>query len=390
MKPGAAPKRVGMLLDSLVGGGAERIALNFAEKLIEAGHDAHLIVLRKPIEHDPGKVPLHLLSETGVLSRLRPLNKLLFARRLRRCTAEIERDGRKFDFLVSNAEDSDRISGGGGLPLVLILYRNSMRYFLNAKIGRSTGLKRRIRSWRWLRKFRRIYGRRHIVTVSAAMARELAEDLGIEPASLNTIYNPFDFARIRRLALEPAALPTEPYVIYAARMGERKAQHVLVRAYKEAGIPHKLVLLGGVTDAAEERYQREVLEPLIRSLGLEERVLLAGFHPNPYPWIRGAALFAMSSASEGLPTVLIESLILGTPVVSTDCPFGPDEILTGELARFLSPVGNVNALATNIRAALESYPRVTDADLARFEADRVIAQYFDLVGKLSAPASARS
>lgn len=91
----------------------------------------------------------------------------------------------------------------------------------------------------------------------------------------------------------------------------------------------------------------------------------------------------MASESEGLPTVLIESLILGTPVVSTDCPTGPSEILTGEFAEFLSPVGDVAALARNIRKALESYPPINDSFLARFRNDYAIERYLEHFEKVA-------
>lgn len=378
--------RIGLLLDSLVGGGAERMALNFAEKFIELGHDAHLFILKNEIEHDPRGIPVHALSETGRLSDSRLINKWLLARALRRAVAGIEADGRRFDFFISNAEDMDRISGIARLPYVFIRYRNSLVQFIQAKIGKATGFKRRSRAWRWSRKFRAIYGGRHIVAISREMERELLHDCGIRPASITTIYNPFNFARIRALAAEPTPdLPGRPYIVYVARYSVRKDQETLVRAYAEAAVPHQLVLLGGTTSPREEEYKRHI-EALVEELGLAGRVLMPGFRTNPYPWVKHAALFAMSSRSEGLPLVLVESLILGVPVVSTDCPTGPNEILLGDLARFLSPVGDVAALARNIRAALAAYPEVDEAILARFRDDFAINQYLAQYAKIASRA----
>lgn len=369
-------KRIGLLIDSLIGGGAERVVLNFAEKFAELGHDVHVLLIRDEIEHETGDLRIHALSEDGKLARSRPINKLLLARRMREIVASIEADGKRFDFFISNAEDSDRISGIARLPKVFIRYRNSMVHFLDRKIGNATGVKRAIRRFRWLRKFQRIYGARHIITVSKALEQELVEVIGIRPASITTIYNPFDFERLRRLASEPAPVPDVPYVVYVARFGERKNQELLVRAFVEANIPHKLVLVGGAYSDAERAYL-ERLKSLIAELGIGDRVILPGFQKNPYPWIKHAALFGMASESEGLPTVLIESLILGTPVVSTDCPTGPREILTGKLASYLSPVGDASALARNIRKALVEYPPIDDESLARFRSDCVIRQYLE-------------
>ncbi|MDA8094319.1 MAG: glycosyltransferase [Betaproteobacteria bacterium] len=378
------PKRIGLLLDSLVGGGAERIALNFADAFRALGHDVHVFIVRNEVAHETNGHRIHALSETGALARSRPLNKWLLAKRIRRLVADIESDGKPFDFFISNAEDMDRISGMARLPHVFIRYRNSMMHFLGAKIGRATGLKRIVRRYRWRQKFRRIYGGRHIVAITEAMRQELLHEMGIVPASLTVIYNPFDFEKLRTLASEPARVPEAPYIVYSARIGVRKDQELLIRAWREADVPHGLVLLGGTTDEKEEAYLQH-LKSLVKDLGVEGRVLFAGFQKNPYPWVKHAALFAMSSRSEGLPTVLIESLILGTPVVSTDCPTGPGEILTGEFARFLSPVGNVAALARNIRAALDSYPPITDEILAKFHRDYAIGRYLALAEALRRP-----
>jgi glycosyltransferase involved in cell wall biosynthesis len=369
-------KRIGLLIDSLVGGGAERVILNFADSFEALGHDVHIIIVRNQIEHDTRAHHIHTLSETGVLVRSRPLNKLLLARRLRRLVAAIEADGKSFDFFISNAEDADRLSGIARLPNVFVRYRNSMMEFLAAKVGNKTGLRRSFRHFRWLRKFRRIYGGRHIVAITEAMKKELLQDVRLRPASIAVIYNPFDFDKLRQLAAESVPLPRDPYIVYAARISGRKNQELLIRAWLASGVPHKLVLLGGTTDEKEEHYLRH-LQEVIRTVGVEDRVIFTGFQKNPYPWVRHAALFTMSSNSEGLPTVLIEALILGTPVVSTDCPTGPAEILTGSLSPFLSPVGDVAALAANIRKALAGYPTIDDDMLARFRSNYVIGRYLE-------------
>ncbi|MDA8109396.1 MAG: glycosyltransferase [Betaproteobacteria bacterium] len=371
-------KRIGLLIDSLIGGGAERVVLNFAERFAALGHDVHVILVKREIEHrlEPHGYALHALSEDGVLAKSRALNKLLLARRLRRLVRGIEADGTRFDFFISNAEDSDRISRLARLPNVYVRYRNSLVQYLESKLGTKTGLKRAIRRWRWTRKFRRIYGGRHIVTVSDALQREILEAVGIRPRSIATIYNPFNFERLRALAAEPAPVPAAPYIVYAAKFENRKRQDVLIRAYAQLEVPHKLVLIGGVYTESDRAWLGE-MRRLVATLGFEGHVLMPGFQSNPYPWIRRAALFAMSSDSEGLPTVLIESLILGTPVVSTDCPTGPSEILTGPLARFLSPPGDAAALARNMKAALESYPPIGDAMLERFRAEYAVERYLE-------------
>jgi glycosyltransferase involved in cell wall biosynthesis len=261
-----------------------------------------------------------------------------------------------------------------GLRNVYVRYRNSMVAYLEHKIGHTTGFKRQLRRLRWLAKFRRIYGDRDMITVSEALRHEVADVVKVKPRSLRTIYNPFDFEALRARGGEPAPVPTVPYIVCAARYAGRKRQDLLLEAFARARVPHKLVLLGGVYTESDRRWKASI-HALIRRLKLADRVIALDFQNNPYPWIKNADLFAMASDNEGLPSVLIEALILGTPVVSTDCPTGPREILDGDLACFLSPVGEAEPLARNIERALAAYPPISDARLARFEAGRVIDTY---------------
>jgi len=99
--------------------------------------------------------------------------------------------------------------------------------------------------------------------------------------------------------------------------------------------------------------ERPSLEGLVRRLGLENDVWLPGFVDPPYPYLARASVFVQSSIWEGFPTVIVEALAFGVPVVSTDCPSGPREILENGRFGELVPVGDVEALADAIRRALD-------------------------------------
>jgi glycosyltransferase involved in cell wall biosynthesis len=136
--------------------------------------------------------------------------------------------------------------------------------------------------------------------------------------------------------------------------------------------PVRLLVLG-------EGSERRRLEALARRLGVESDVALPGYAENPYPLMARAAVVALSSLREGLPTVLIEALALGRPVVATDCPTGPREILEdGRLGRLVPP-GDVDALAAALEQALAAGPPIVPTEaLARYDPERVADRYLEL------------
>jgi glycosyltransferase involved in cell wall biosynthesis len=97
-----------------------------------------------------------------------------------------------------------------------------------------------------------------------------------------------------------------------------------------------------------EGEERAELEQLIRTLGLHEHVALPGFVDNPYAYMARATVFVLSSAWEGFSCVLVEAMACGCPVVSTDCPSGPAEILQGGRYGQLVAVGDASGMAAAI------------------------------------------
>jgi glycosyltransferase involved in cell wall biosynthesis len=107
---------------------------------------------------------------------------------------------------------------------------------------------------------------------------------------------------------------------------------------------------------------------------------VAGFRRNPYPWIARAELLVLCSDHEGMPNVLLEALACGTRIVSTDCPSGPREVMEGDLARYLVPCADADALARAMRAALLAPRPHAPAVLARFAPEAVLSGYEKLPG----------
>jgi glycosyltransferase involved in cell wall biosynthesis len=374
-------KKIGLLIDTLIGGGAERIVLNFAETFNKFGHDVHIILVENKIEHDvdASLYHIHYLSENGILSKNKFINKLKLTNKLKNKVKEIEDDGNKFDLFISNSEDMDLFAQKAKLENFYIRYRNSMYEYYKNKFENTVGFKGLRRQIKFKNQFKSRYNNQNIITVSKALIDDITKDMGIKPKMIKNIYNPFDFDKIRERGNEiNENIPKEKYIIYVAKFENRKNQKLLVKAYNKSKIDLPLVLLGNTHTNSDKEYLKELKE-LIKELDLENKIIFPGFQKNPYPWIKNAELFVMSSNSEGLPLVLVESLILGTKIVSTDCPTGPNEILVDDLKDFLSPVNDENKLSQNIKNALENYPLLSDRLIDKFKAEYSVNQYLELI-----------
>lgn len=219
-----------------------------------------------------------------------------------------------------------------------------------------------------------------VIAVSNGVADDLAVTIGLSRDRIDVVYNPVDSSAVRQLAEQPFHHPwfatDEPLVVLGVgRLTAAKDFATLIRAFAQlrAHRQARLVILG-------EGELRAELEQLVVELDLLPDVLLPGFVDNPYVWMRHSALFVLSSAWEGLPTVLIEAMACGTPVVSTDCPSGPAEILEkGKWGR-LVPVGDIGALSNAIATTLVEveHPAVTFR-VADFGVNRAVEGYLQII-----------
>ena len=224
-----------------------------------------------------------------------------------------------------------------------------------------------------------------IVAVSRESARDLEAFAGLAAGAVTPIYNPFDLARIARMAAESIPHPwfapgqRRPVVLAVGRLVEPKDFPTLLRAFAAVRQRRdaRLLILG-------EGELRGELAGLAHSLGLgPDDFDMPGFVTNPFAYLARAALFVLSSRWEGFGNVLIEAMACGTPVVSTDCPSGPREILEDGRWGALVPVGDGAALADAIEAALRA-PRAALPDVRQrardFEQDRAIDAYLAAFG----------
>lgn len=220
------------------------------------------------------------------------------------------------------------------------------------------------------------------MTVSNGVAQDLARRADLPQNRIVTIYNPVVNQEIFELKTRqpvdhPWYAPGEPpLVLSVGRLNLSKDYSTLLKAFANlrSKRPARLMILG-------EGELRTELECLADTLGIAGDVALPGWTSNPFAHMARASLFVLSSAFEGLPTVLVEALACGCPVVSTDCPSGPAEILDGGRYGRLSPVGDAAALADAMAATLDSPlpPDVLRKRADVFSVDAAIDRYLQLI-----------
>jgi len=220
-----------------------------------------------------------------------------------------------------------------------------------------------------------------IVAVTDRVADDLARLADLPRKSITTIYNPVVRPELTSLSTEPVDHPflhdgAPPLVLGLGRLSSNKDFATLVRAFARLASrrPAHLMILG-------EGGRRESLEALIRELGVAQQVAMPGFVSNPYPYIARAAAVAVTSQHEGVANVLCEALALGRPVVSTDCPGGPREVLCDGRYGPLVPMGDDVALASALEHLLGDPPDPDDQrkGAERFSTDRAIPAYLDIL-----------
>jgi glycosyltransferase involved in cell wall biosynthesis len=343
-------KRVSLVLPNLGGGGAERVALTIAEDMLSAGH----------------KVDLVLIGEGGVLLPLVPPNARIVelrATRIRNALVPLVRyfRQRKPDAtqafmwpVTALAVLAHRLAGTPG-RLVVSDHTTLSQHYRHR--GRFHGLllKATVRMLYPLANAR--------VMVSEVGADDLARTTGIDRSSLTIIYNPV----VR--PPEPISCADEAWhhegvrVLSVGALKSSKNYSLLLEAFAAAAVEREaqLMILG------DGPLRMELLQRAAE-LRIADRLIMPGFVLNPWPFYGSADLFVLSSDYEGYPLVLVEALLSGLNVVSTDCPSGPREILDDERYGRLAPVGDAERLARTIKEALA---RPLPPDLLRQRAEQL-------------------
>ena len=354
---------VAFYVHSLEGGGAERVLVNLANQLAAGGAKIDIVLVSKHGPYLPmvsEQVRIVDLQGRGSLSSSPALANYLKEERPKTLVACME-----------NACIAAALAGA--------LARTSTKIFMwehitpSAHYAHTQKLKEK-----FLPPFCRVAYKRaeKVIAVSEGCATDVAKTYRVPSGKVVTIPNPIRVDEIRAMAKEPSdhpwvGDPTRPLLLGAGRLTEQKDFPNMLRALAEVrkSVDARLVILG-------EGPLEESLKTLTAELGVQDVVDFPGYLKNPFALMARCDLFVLSSLYEALPTVLIEAILCGAHVVSTDCPSGPDEILFGGRHGVLVETGSASALAKGILESLTNpRPALPEEKITGFRSENIAMRF---------------
>lgn len=303
-------------------GGEERVLLNVLRNLVELNYDVDLLITWNHKENNlfeneiPKKVNYEFLfdSYNGKNKLIKEIYRIKAKTTyLKKIEKKIKNE--KYDIVIDYSSN-------------LLKYDNfdiKIPVFAWIHFSLTFGEKLTLKKIKKYKKQYKKYSK--IFAITRVMKEEFINKVGIDEKKVELVYNPIDLKLIEKKA-ENVEKKYENYLkqdyfLQVSRLTQQKQPEHLVDIYyklKQAGIKEKLYFIG-------DGEKKEIIKQKIKEYNLEDDIILLGQIENPYPFFKNAKLFVHTAKYEGLPTVLLESLALGTPVVSYDCPTGPRDIL---------------------------------------------------------------
>jgi len=374
---------IALILESLQAGGVQKMTLIVAAALAERYHHVDLLVLNAegslasqiPASVHVVKIPAGnsalarlqcLLADPlampallrPVLLTTKPSHSLRYFTGITRYLADVKPDAL---FAATPSINVEAVLAHRFARSRARLILSERTHFSAARQGPGDRRRRGIAAL-----IRRTYARADtIVAVSKGVASDLTGEVGVPPERVAVVYNPTITPELSAKSLQP---PEHPWfaegkngsdiILAVGRPGVQKDFPTLLRAFARVRSqrPARLLIIGESLSKSKQEERVAEMTMLAQELGVADDFSLIGFQDNPYAFMARAQCFALSSRYEGFPNVLLEALACGCPVVSTDCPSGPAEILNHGEFGALVPVGDPDAMAAAILATLANPP----------------------------------
>nr|WP_317198894.1 glycosyltransferase [uncultured Psychrobacter sp.] len=325
-------KKVLLVINCLQGGGAERVVLTLGQGFYELGCEVHILRFKPLMQYKTNpNLNYHVLKfkPYKLIPGKERRDKIFASAVDKYVTSHIGQP----DMILSNLDRADSILSYSKLPNIFYVIHNTVSLLYKFhKTSSAVQLKARMAE---------IYAKHPCICVSAGAKQDFIKSFGaITPAT--AIYNPIDRDAIKKQA--DAFVPKyDNYIIHVGSFKDAKRHDLLIDAYARTDQTMQLLLLG-------QGKHKESIQQHVQALGLEDKVIFLGFHDNPYPFIKHAQFKVLTSDWEGFALVIAEALALGTPVISTDCPSGPSELLP---KNNLMAMGDVEAIADKMGQAMK-------------------------------------
>lgn len=308
---------------TLQGGGAERFALTLGKAFFELGFEVHIISFKSEIDYLlDNDIHYHILDYKKYRWIPKSWRNRIFAKVF---DSFIDKNITNPSLILSNLYQVDCVLHYSRFNIAYVIHNTlSIEYNLNQNRDKITHLKS-------------LYQNHPVICVSHGVKNDFIHYLG-NHRQITAIHNPIPKSDIIKLAENNIELPQNcqnGYLIHVGKFKPQKNHIGLIQAYAKSSMQYPLVLLGTGGEMVK-------CKELVNELNLADKVIFKGFCSNPYPYIKNAIAMVLSSDFEGFGIVIAESLALGVPVISTDCPSGPAELLPPQN---LVAIDNIQALA---------------------------------------------
>lgn len=330
-------KKVTFFISSLNGGGAEGVCINLANALSKRGWNITIVILnlsnaeyKNRIEDSVELISLNVSNSRYAFFKIR---KLLVDNNIQKVVA--------FDYIMT---------------ILLVLIRVSLKnkfYIIMRNINTLSQKKNMKKTFKQkivyslLNKI--FYKVDHIVNQCNAMKDDLLSLHSLNPKNVSVIYNPVN-KRIEDTSTNSSDIKKEDFFLCVGRLEKQKSFEYAIKAFANISKLHPNFRLKIVGKGSLETY----LKKITIECGIENKIDFEGFQQDIIPYYQKAAATVLTSMYEGFPNVLIESITLGTPVISFDCPSGPNEIIEEGLNGYLIKYQNIDDLSLKMLKVIEN------------------------------------